>query len=424
MEEDGQDEKPSAPAFFRHRSPTFSKEEVKALLNIVDKYKTIVFNKSTSAAASYAKEATWVKIAKTFNSQGFMHVRSVDCLKIKWDNLKKEARKQSKNLMDIKYSDIDDVTNQMVVMMCEAENNTSIIEEPLESDGDLNESEVHKDINDEIHWNGDEDKDIDDSLDADDSQRLVNRSLNFSPKECNLLLQCVRREKNIILSNAHTSNANKIKNRAWSRVTNSYNKLSPQKRSTKMLRTKFSNMKRMAKNVGLKVYLKDFGRKHHKLEDSSNSSKKIKSEPSFEQYSNTTNQDVGDDDDVDDTPEVEHEPITNGNSTLDPLCSVLSSDLGIGSISQLENKEIVKLKTDLLHYKMETAKLQRKRIEDLIQADAAEREAKVIETSLRLRAARLEAISAEMKLPPTHPALTYTAEEASAQHYIHQYHAT
>lgn len=97
-----------------------------------------MFNKSTSAAASYAKEATWVKIAKIFNSQGFTHVRSADCLKIKWDNLKKEARKLSKNLMDYKYSDSDDVTNHMVAMMCEAENNTSTVEEPVESDDDLN----------------------------------------------------------------------------------------------------------------------------------------------------------------------------------------------------------------------------------------------------------------------------------------------
>lgn len=67
--------------------------------------------------------------------------------------------------------------------------------------------------------------------------------------------------------------------------------------------------------------------------------------------------------------------------------------------------------------------LKRKRIEDLIQADAAEREAKARESSLRLRAARLEAIAAEVKLPPAHPALAYTAEETRAQHYIHQYHA-
>lgn len=72
---------------------------------------------------------------------------------------------------------------------------------------------------------------------------------------------------------------------------------------------------------------------------------------------------------------------------------------------------------------MYVSQLKRKRIEDLILADAAERETKAMESSLRLRAARLEVIAAEMKLPPGHPALAYTAEEARGQHYIHlQYH--
>lgn len=418
MEEDSQYEKPSASAYFRQRSPTFSKEEVKALLNIVDKYKTIVFNRSTSSAANYAKDATWVKIAKIFNNQGFSHERSPDCLKVKWDNLKKGARKLSKNLMDVKYSDVDDVASQMVTMMCEAENTTNIIEEPIESDDDLNDIAEHKEISNERHWNENEDKDSDDSLDGDENARLINRSMNFSPKECNLLLQCVRREKNVLFSKANTANANKVKNRAWSRITNSYNKLSPQKRSTKVLRTKFSNMKKMAKNVTFKDYLKDFSRKDQKLENASNSKNKIKAEPVFDHRSS---QDV--DDDMDNLHDADLESNDHGNSTLDPLCTVLNSDFDIG-INQIENKDVVKLKTELLNYKMETAKLQRKRIEDLIQADAADREAKAIETSLRLRAARLEALVAEMKLPPTHPALSYTADETRAQHYIHNYHAT
>lgn len=416
MDEDDQDHKPTA-AFFRHRSPTFSKEEVKALLNIVQRYKNTVFNKSTSAAASYAKEATWIKIAKAFNSQGFTHVRNADCLKIKWDNLKKEARKSSKNLIDIKYNDNDNITNQMVAMMYEAENNTNSIGEPLESDGDINDTVEHKETSD-IHWNSSAEKDYDDSLDGDENERLVNRSLNFTPKECNLLLQCVRREKNAILSKTNTASANKIKSRAWSRITNSYNKLSPQKRTTKVLRTKFTNMKRLAKNVCIKDYIKDFGKKHQKSEDSGDSKNKIKSEPVFESYHNQ-NDDIDEGDDIHD---LDSEQNNYFNSTIDPLCTVLNSDLG--SCNEYGNKEIVKLKTDLLNYKMETAKLHRKRIEDLIQADAVERESKAIETSLRLRAARLEAIAAEMKLPPTHPGLTYTVDESRAQHYIHQYHNT
>ncbi|CAB3220081.1 unnamed protein product [Arctia plantaginis] len=419
MEEDSQLEKPAVSAFFRHRSPTFSKEEVKALLKIVEKHKAIVFNRSTSASASYAKETAWIKIAKIFNRQGFTHSRSADCLKIKWDNLKKEARKLSKNLMDDKYNDVDDVTNQMIVMMCDAASNTNVVEEPIESDEDLNETEQEKEITNEKVWNGDEGKDFDDSLDGGENERLVNRSLNFSPKECNLLLQCVKREKNIILSKDNSANANKVKSRAWIRITNSYNKLSPQKRSTKVLRTKFTNMKRLAKNVSLKDYFKDFNKKHEKFEEGSKQRESIKSEPIFDQYRSSL-----DADDVDNLNETDLELNNHVSSSLDPLRSVLNSDFGTGAINNVESKEIVKLKTELLHFKMETAKLQRKRIEDLIQADAVNREAKATETSLRLRAARLEAVAAEMKLPPTHPALSYTAEEARAQHYIHQYHAS
>lgn len=97
-----------------------------------------MFNKSTTAAACHAKEVAWVKIAKIFNRQGFRHKRNADCLKIKWDNMKKRARMMSKNLMDPSYSECDEMTSQMVAMMCEVENSTGAVEEPVESDGDLN----------------------------------------------------------------------------------------------------------------------------------------------------------------------------------------------------------------------------------------------------------------------------------------------
>lgn len=107
-------------------------------MKIIEKYKTIVFNKSTTAAASHAKEVAWLKIAKIFNKQGFRHKRSAECLKIKWDNMKKKARIMSKNLLDPRYSECDEMTSQMVAMMCEVENSSAAVEEPLESDGDLN----------------------------------------------------------------------------------------------------------------------------------------------------------------------------------------------------------------------------------------------------------------------------------------------
>lgn len=47
-------------------------------------------------------------------------------------------------------------------------------------------------------------------------------------------------------------------------ITQSYNKLSPQKRSTKVLRAKFHNMKTMARKIGIKNYLKDLNYKRNK----------------------------------------------------------------------------------------------------------------------------------------------------------------
>ncbi|CAH0694054.1 unnamed protein product [Spodoptera exigua] len=420
MDEEAQDE-PSVPAYLRHRSPTFSREEVKALFNIVDKYKTIIFNKSTTSAACRAREVAWMKIAKTFNRQGISHVRSADCLKIKWDNMKKRARMaMSKNLMDLSHNEFDETTSQMVAMMCEVENNTGNVEDPVESSEDLNvsENENHKESNDRP-WNGNEDKDSNDSSTDGANERFVSRSINFSPDECNLLLQCVRQEKNIVFSKTNTASFNKMKNRAWERISNSYNKLSPQKRSPKVLRTKFSNMRKMVKSSNIKNYFKEFAKKSHSLEDSGS---KIKSEPLFECRSSM---DADNDSDLDDQMDADNKSSNSDvNTTLDPLSTVLNTEIGLNSISEFENKEIVRLKIELLNYKLETAKLKRKRIEDLIQADAAERESKARETALKLRAARLEAIAAEMKFPSAHPALAYTAEETRAQHYLHQYHTS
>ncbi|XP_049706903.2 uncharacterized protein LOC110378083 isoform X1 [Helicoverpa armigera] len=431
MEGDGQEE-PSASAFWsvnhvnvgskrkfnRHRrSPAFNQEEIKCLLRILQKYKTIVFNKSTNASANRAKEVAWLKIAKIFNRQGFKHRRSADCLKIKWDNMKKKARYKSKNLMDINYEEFDEATSQMVAMMCETENGATA-DDPVASDGDINDTK-HREESTTNQWNGTEDMDSNDSsMDGgNENQRFLNRSTNFSPEECNLLLQCVRQEKNIVLSNTNTSSFIKLKNRAWDRISNSYNKLSPEKRSTKVLRTKFTNMKRLVKTGGsMKQYFKEFTKKQPQLEESGS---KIKAEPLFEHRSSL---DADNDSDLDD--HIGTDINSDGNTTLDPLSTVLNSDLGLSSISQSENKEVVRLKIELLNYKLETAKLKRKRIEDLLQADAVEREAKARENSLRLRAARLEAVAAEMKLPPSHPALAYTPEETPAQHYIHQYHTT
>lgn len=62
--------------------------------------------------------------------------------------------------------------------------------------------------------------------------------------------------------------------------------------------------------------------------------------------------------------------------------------------------------------------LERQRIQELLEAESAEKQSKAIETSLRLRAARLNAVAAEMNLPPTHPALHYNEKESLAQQYM------
>ncbi|CAH0584387.1 unnamed protein product [Chrysodeixis includens] len=401
----------------RFRSPTFSKEEVQALMKIVEKYKGIVFNKATNAAANRSKEVAWLKIAKLYNKLGFKNVRNADTLKTKWDNLKKRTKHLSRNVMDAHNSDFDEVTTQFVTMMYEAENNSGAAE-PTESESEVIEFKIHKQPTVDITFNGNEDKDSDvSSVDGDEIKNRMNRSSNFSPEECNLLLQCVRPEKNVVLSQNTTSRFIKLKNRAWMRITNSYNQLSPEKRTAKVLKTKFMNMKKRAKRNDSKMDFKELSNEDHSVE---NSRMEIKVEPLFE-YRSSLDADIDDGDD-----RLDHDEKSNGdmNTTLDPLSTVLNTNSALSSISQFENKEVVKLKIELLNYKMETAKLKRQRLEHLMQAEATDRESLAIERSLRLRAARLEAIAAEMKLPPAHPALAYTADEARAQHYIHQYHGT
>lgn len=61
-------------------------------------------------------------------------------MKIKWDNLKKDAKKVSKNLLDAKHNEFDDVTSQVVTLMYEAENNGNgvPIEQAMDFGEDLN----------------------------------------------------------------------------------------------------------------------------------------------------------------------------------------------------------------------------------------------------------------------------------------------
>ncbi|XP_047534750.1 uncharacterized protein LOC125069334 [Vanessa atalanta] len=401
------------------RSPAFSKEEVRVLVNLVAKYKHIILNKCTNSTTNHAKEAAWVKITKEINKQGFKYSRSVDSLKTKWENLKKEARKTSKNLINLNRTE-NDVLCQIVSMINDSEKNTNEIPQDwLEEINDLHEGDEN---NSSKLWDDSNDKQSDESSDgAEDDKLMLNRSLNFAPQECSLLLKCIKDEKKSIFCKESSGRAYKMKNNAWARITYTFNKQSPQKRTTKVLRTKFNNMKRMAK----KVRYKDFNIKNQieKLLDDRN--EEIKTEPHFE-YKNDLDSDNDDENENDDEDSHDIHGISNEHceEMSDPLGTVLKGDSGIDSIShfgsgnQFENKEVVKLKLELLKFQLETAKLERQRVVEAAQAEASERQARAIETSLRLRAARLALVSAEQQLSPSHPALHYGERETRAQQYM------
>ena len=107
------------------------------LVNLVQKYKHIILNKSTNSTTNHAKEVAWIKISKEINKQGFKYVRNTDSLKTKWENLKKEARKCSKNLINIKSTESSELIYQIVSMINEMDmvnNRTDIPHDLLQED--------------------------------------------------------------------------------------------------------------------------------------------------------------------------------------------------------------------------------------------------------------------------------------------------
>ncbi|XP_045495740.1 myb/SANT-like DNA-binding domain-containing protein 4 isoform X2 [Colias croceus] len=394
----------SAIELIGHRGPMFRINEIKVLVNLVEKYKTVVLNKNTNAASINAKDRVWAKITKEFNEGDVKHTRSVESLKTKWENLKKVARRASKNIIDLNYNEFDEITNRVVSMIHEADNRV----EPIECASFLDDCDNEIKENSMNYWEDDKSSDEDSARELDRKAR----STNFSPQECDLLLKCVKQEKDIIFSRETTKKANDLKSLAWTRIVEEFNKYSTNARSKRVLRTKFENMKKIMKKASVDEYIKRFG------SGLDLDNRPFKSEPLFENKM--------DDEDLDDIDrsDLRTSPLQNNDDCIDPLQFVMNADSGIGSTSymapwnEFENKEVVKLKLELLNYQLETAKLKRKRLEEAIRAEVAEREAKSLETSLRLRTARLEAVAAEMKLPETHPALVYTEKEKLAQEYL------
>lgn len=71
-----------------------SKDEVAHFVDLIHSY-PILTNKETNAATNKLKEDAWVSLTGSYNARCGSFPKSKDQLKLKWDNLKKEARKRS-----------------------------------------------------------------------------------------------------------------------------------------------------------------------------------------------------------------------------------------------------------------------------------------------------------------------------------------
>ncbi|KAL0860480.1 hypothetical protein ABMA27_009860 [Loxostege sticticalis] len=72
-----------------------AKNEVALLIDLVEANK-VIMSKATNASNNKLKEAAWCKVTKKFNASVSSVPRSTNQLKLKWDNLKKSARKRSR----------------------------------------------------------------------------------------------------------------------------------------------------------------------------------------------------------------------------------------------------------------------------------------------------------------------------------------
>lgn len=203
----------------RFRSPSFTKEEVMLILNLIEKYKDALLNKLTSSFASRTKEITWMKITKEFNKLNPRHIRTMESIKMKWENLKRDVRKLSNNLLDINIDQLDEVKSRVVSMMCEAENRTEAAK--LNIDLKLNDFEEQDEIvtnvaenetsatHEEIYSNNSSSYDDDES-----DMTRSHRSPGFRRDEIILLISLIEQNLNIILdkSTKTTINVAKEKN--------------------------------------------------------------------------------------------------------------------------------------------------------------------------------------------------------------------
>ncbi|KAL4709239.1 hypothetical protein ACJJTC_010539 [Scirpophaga incertulas] len=76
------------------KSPPLTKEEVMMLVELIESH-PVLFSKATNASNNQLKEATWTKLTSSFNSMIASNPRKPEQLRLKWENLKKAARKRS-----------------------------------------------------------------------------------------------------------------------------------------------------------------------------------------------------------------------------------------------------------------------------------------------------------------------------------------
>lgn len=71
------------------RSENFNVLETNLLLDRIEVHRAALLNRSTRSSANQRKYNAWTQIVKDFKEQGLGPVRTVECLRNKWENLKR-----------------------------------------------------------------------------------------------------------------------------------------------------------------------------------------------------------------------------------------------------------------------------------------------------------------------------------------------
>lgn len=108
---------------YRYKSPTFRDNETQLLLKLIEKYKYPLLIKSTLFSVTHTKDKAWAELTKEFNSlnTGYNYERTTDVLKTKWDNLKRLARRSSKNAIEPGDQLFHNEIVKTVITICEAD---------------------------------------------------------------------------------------------------------------------------------------------------------------------------------------------------------------------------------------------------------------------------------------------------------------